>query len=158
MNTRIQVEHPVTEEVTGIDLIKDQILVAAGEEIPYRQKDIHMTGHAIEFRINAENPDRGFAPCPGTISVYHAPGGPGIRVDSHAYGEYRIPSLYDSMIAKLVVRGRDRNEVIRRANRALDEFVVEGVDTTIPFHLKVLRNEQFRNGDYSTSFIEEHYE
>jgi acetyl-CoA carboxylase biotin carboxylase subunit len=158
MNTRIQVEHPVTEVVTGIDLIKEQIRIAAGERLGYRQKDIIFQAHAIEFRINAEDPDRSFAPCPGRITTFHVPGGPGVRIDSHAYAEYLIPSHYDSMIAKLIVRGKDREEAIARANRALDEFVVEGVATTIPFHLKVLRNERFLSGQYSTSLVEDHYE
>jgi acetyl-CoA carboxylase biotin carboxylase subunit len=158
MNTRIQVEHPVTEQVTGVDLIKEQIRIAAGEPLGYKQKDIKMTGHAIEFRINAEDPDRNFQPSPGKLSVYHTPGGPGVRIDSHAYAEYVIPPHYDSMIGKLIVRGKDRDEAIRRANRALDEFVIEGVKTTIPFFFKVLRNEQFLSGAYSTSFIEENYD
>ncbi len=158
MNTRIQVEHPVTEEVTGIDLIKEQIRLAAGERLGYRQKAVHINGHAIEFRINAEDPDRQFAPTPGRISAFHVPGGPGVRVDSHAYAEYVIPPHYDSLIAKLIVHAPTRGDAIRRANRALDEFVVEGIKTTIPFHLKVLRNEQFLKGKYTTQFVEEHYE
>lgn len=158
MNTRIQVEHPVTEQVTGVDLIKEQIRVAAGEALGYKQKDITLQGHAIEFRINAEDPDRGFIPSPGKLSVYHTPGGPGVRIDSHAYAEYVIPTYYDSMIGKLIITAKTRDEAIKRANRALDEFVVEGVKTTIPFFLKVLRNEQFLSGNYSTGFIEENYE
>ena len=155
MNTRIQVEHPVTEEVTGVDLVKEQIRIAAGEQLPCRQRDIHIKGHAIEFRINAEDPDRGFAPFPGRIHHYHVPGGPGIRVDSHAYAEYFIPPNYDSMIGKLIVTGRTRAEAIQRAHRALDEYVVSGVPTTIPFHQKVIANDRFLAGDYSTSFIED---
>jgi acetyl-CoA carboxylase biotin carboxylase subunit len=158
MNTRIQVEHPVTEQVTGIDLIKEQIRVAAGERLGFGQKQVPLMGHAIEFRINAEDPDRNFAPCPGRIKTFHLPGGPGIRVDSHAYAEYVIPPHYDSMIGKLIVTGKTREEAIRRAHRALDEFVIEGVATTIPFHMKVIRNEQFLSGHYSTGFIAEHYE
>ena len=158
MNTRIQVEHTVTEQVTGIDLIKEQIRIAAGERLGYRQKLVRIEGHAIEFRINAEDPERGFAPHPGQITTWHVPGGPGVRIDSHAYGEYIIPPYYDSMIGKLIVTGRTREEAIRRAARALDEFVVEGVPTTIPFYLKVLHNEQFLNGNYSTNFVEENYE
>jgi acetyl-CoA carboxylase biotin carboxylase subunit len=158
MNTRIQVEHPVSEQVTGIDLVKEQIRLAAGEHLGYHQKQIEIRGHAIEFRINAEDPDRGFTPQPGKITAWHTPGGPGVRVDSHAYAEYVIPPHYDSLIGKLIVTGKTREEAIRRANGALDEFVVEGVATTIPFHLKVLRNEQFLSGQYSTGFVEEHYE
>ena len=158
MNTRIQVEHTITEEVTGIDLIKQQIRLAAGERLGLRQKQVHVSGHAIEFRINAEDPDRSFAPAPGRIAVYHVPGGPGIRVDSHAYAEYVIPPNYDSMIAKLIVKGATREEALARANRALDEFVIEGVATTLPFYFKVLRNARFLDGSYTTAFIEEHYE
>ncbi len=157
MNTRIQVEHPVTEEVTGIDLIKEQIRVAAGEALGIRQKQVELRGHAIEFRINAEDPDRGFAPNPGKITIWHVPGGPGVRIDSHAYAEYKIPPYYDSMIAKLIVHGRTRAEAIARAQRALDEFVVEGVKTTIPAHQKILKMEPFLKGDYNTGFMEEHY-
>ena len=158
MNTRIQVEHPVTEQVTGIDLIKEQIRIAAGERLWLRQKSIEIRGHAIEFRINAEDPDKGFRPNPGRITAWHVPGGPGVRIDSHAYVEYQIPPYYDSMIGKLIVHGHTREEAIRRASRALDEFVVEGVTTTIPLYLKILRNEQFLSGQYTTGFIEEHYE
>jgi acetyl-CoA carboxylase biotin carboxylase subunit len=158
MNTRIQVEHPVTEQVTGIDLIKEQIRIAAGERLGLRQKSIEIRGHAIEFRINAEDPDNAFRPNPGRITAWHVPGGPGVRIDSHAYVEYQIPPYYDSLIGKLIVHGHTREEAIRRANRALDEFVVEGVTTTIPLYLKILRNEQFLSGQYSTGFIEEHYE
>lgn len=158
MNTRIQVEHPVTEEVTGVDLIKEQIRIASGERLGMRQKQIQLDGHALEFRINAEDPDRGFMSNPGTITTYHPPGGPGIRIDSHAYADYRIPPHYDSMIAKLIIHAKTREEALRRANRALDEFVIEGVETTIPFFLKVLRNEQFLSGEYGTGFVEEHYE
>jgi acetyl-CoA carboxylase biotin carboxylase subunit len=158
MNTRIQVEHTVTEVVTGIDLIKEQIRIASGERLGIRQKEVRIEGHAIELRINAEDPDRSFAPNPGRISAYHVPGGPGVRVDSHVYAEYVIPSYYDSMISKLIVVDKTRTEAIARANRALDEYVIEGVATTIPFFLKVLRNEQFISGAYTTSFIEDNYE
>ncbi|HOE95187.1 MAG TPA: acetyl-CoA carboxylase biotin carboxylase subunit [Candidatus Sumerlaeota bacterium] len=158
MNTRIQVEHPVTEELTGIDLIKEQIRIASGEKLGYRQKDIEFRGHVIEFRINAEDPDYNFAPNPGKLTTFHVPGGPGVRIDSHAYSEYVIPPHYDSMIAKLIVKGKNRAEAVRRANRALDEFVVEGIRTTIPFFLKILRNERFLSGDYTTAFVEEFYE
>jgi acetyl-CoA carboxylase biotin carboxylase subunit len=155
MNTRIQVEHPVTEEVVGLDLIREQIRVAAGERIEIPQKSIRLNGHAIEFRINAEDPARNFQPSPGKITAYHVPGGLGVRIDSHAYAEYVIPPYYDSMIAKLIVRGADRDEALRRAARALDEFVIEGVKTTIPLHQKVLESEKFRSGHFSTGFIAE---
>jgi acetyl-CoA carboxylase biotin carboxylase subunit len=158
MNTRIQVEHPVTEAVTGVDLIQEQIRIAAGEPLTLRQKHIQFNGHAIEFRINAEDPSRGFAPCPGKILHYHAPGGPGIRIDSHAYAEYRIPSNYDSLVAKLIIHAKTREEALARAARALDEYVVEGVATTIPFHQRVLRTPRFRRGDYTTRFIEEAFQ
>ena len=138
MNTRIQVEHPVTEWITGVDLVKEQIRVAAGEPLSIRQEDVKLDGWAIECRINAEDPDRNFMPSPGTIQFYLPPGGAGVRVDSAAYSGYRIPPYYDSMIAKLIVWGKDRNEAIRRMVRALSEFAIEGVKTTIPFHLKLL--------------------
>ena len=157
MNTRIQVEHCVTEMVTNIDIVKEQIRVAAGLPLQYAQEDVVFSGHAIECRINAEDPERNFMPCPGVIEVYHAPGGPGVRIDSHAYREYRIPPHYDSMIAKLIVRGRDREEAIRRMSRALDEYIIEGVKTTIPFHKWVMENPVFRRGDFGTHFIDEHY-
>lgn len=154
MNTRIQVEHPVTEEVTSIDLVKEQIRVAAGEKLRIRQEDVRLTGHSIECRINAEDPSRNFMPSPGLVTTYHAPGGPGVRVDSHVYEEYVIPPFYDSMIAKLIVTGADRDEAIRRMDRALAEFIIEGVATTIPFHQKVIRSEEFRRGDFGTGFVE----
>jgi acetyl-CoA carboxylase biotin carboxylase subunit len=154
MNTRIQVEHPITEYVTGIDIVRQQILVAAGEKLPYKQEDIRFNGHAIEVRINAEDPDRNFMPCPGTISTYHPPGGPGIRVDSHVYEDYIIPPTYDSMIAKLVAWDVDRMRCIRRMIRALDEFIIEGVKTTIPLHKKIMQNSRFLRGKYDTHFIE----
>lgn len=153
MNTRIQVEHPVTELITGIDLIKEQIRVAAGEKLGYTQSDIKINGWAMECRINAENPDKNFMPSPGTITTYHPPGGPGVRIDSAAYAGYSIPPFYDSMIGKLIVWGRDRDEVINRMKRALLEFKIEGVHTTIPFHLKVLDNALFRRGEVYTNFI-----
>jgi len=154
MNTRIQVEHSVTEMVTNMDLVKEQLLVAGGEKLSMKQKDIAINGHAIEFRINAENPDRNFMPSPGPLNLYLPPGGPGVRVDSHAYQGYRIPPTYDSLVAKLMVWGKDRQEAVERGLRALDEFVVEGIHTTIPFHMKVLNNAFFRKGDISTSFIQ----
>jgi len=153
MNTRVQVEHPVTECVSGIDLIKLQLRLATGEPLYLDTKDITMSGHAIECRINAEDPETGFTPCPGTVKVYHPPGGPGIRIDSHIYAGYQIPPHYDSLIAKLISYGEDRNEAIHRMLRALDEFIIEGVKTTIPYHKRLLKNEAFRAGEFSTDFI-----
>jgi acetyl-CoA carboxylase biotin carboxylase subunit len=154
MNTRIQVEHPVTEFVTGIDILKEQLRIAAGEPLNMPGKELRLRGHAIECRINAEDPDKNFMPSPGKITHYHAPGGIGVRVDSHAYQEYTIPPFYDSMIAKLIVHGRDRDEAIARMLRALDEYVIEGIKTTIPFHKRVLANQQFQRGQVTTSFVE----
>ncbi len=156
MNTRIQVEHPVTEMVTGIDLIKQQILVASGHKLQYRQSDIKMTGHSIECRINAEDPDRNFLPSPGRVDAYIAPGGPGVRVDSHCYPGYAIPPFYDSLVSKLVVWGADRAEAIQRMQRALDEYAITGIKTTIPFHQRVMQNQHFQHGDVSTDFVEKH--
>jgi acetyl-CoA carboxylase biotin carboxylase subunit len=156
MNTRIQVEHPVTECVTGVDLIKEQIRVAAGLPMSVKQEDIRFQGHAIECRINAEDPERSFLPCPGKIDAYIAPGGPGVRVDSHAYPGYSIPPFYDSLVSKLIVWGRDRTEAIQRMQRALDEYAITGIKTTIPFHQKVLAHPSFQNGDVSTDFVEKH--
>lgn len=154
MNTRIQVEHPVTELVTGIDLVKAQIRVAAGEHLGIKQEDVQIRGWAMECRINAENPDKNFMPSPGKIEFYHVPGGPGVRVDSAAYQGYTIPPYYDSMVGKLIVWGADREEAIQRMKRALEEFVIEGIHTTIPFHLKVLENAFFRRGEVYTNFIQ----
>jgi acetyl-CoA carboxylase biotin carboxylase subunit len=156
MNTRIQVEHPVTELVTGVDLIKEQILVASGQKLSFTQEDIKINGWAIECRVNAENPDKNFMPSPGKIDMYLAPGGFGVRVDSAVYPGYTISPFYDSMIAKLIVHGRTREEAISRMKRALDEFVIEGVDTTIPFHLRLLEHEQFVSGDFDTKFLEKY--
>jgi acetyl-CoA carboxylase biotin carboxylase subunit len=152
-NTRLQVEHPVTEEVTGIDIVKLQILVAAGEEIPFSQEDVEFKGHAIEFRINSEDPSNNFLPVAGKIEKLTLPGGPGVRVDTHIYPGYKIPPYYDSLLAKLVVWGRTREEAISRGERALEEFVVEGLPTTIPFHKKVLGNAFFKKGEVYTNFV-----
>jgi len=154
MNTRIQVEHPVTECVSGVDLLKLQIRLAAGELLPFAQGDIQLEGHSIECRINAENPDKGFAPCPGSIRVFHQPGGPGVRVDSHIYSGYTVPPNYDSLLAKVITHGSDREEAIARMERALQEMVIEGVDTTISFHQKLLRHPDFRMGRVNTGFME----
>ncbi|MBP0724412.1 acetyl-CoA carboxylase biotin carboxylase subunit [Bacillus sp. RG28] len=156
MNTRIQVEHPVTEFVTGIDLIKEQLKVAQGMKLEYKQEDVSLKGWSIECRINAENPDKNFMPSPGKIITYLPPGGPNVRVDSAVYSGYTIPPYYDSMIAKVIVHGKTREEAIAIMKRALEEFVVEGVYTTIPFHLKLLQNEIFVKGHYNTKFLEEH--
>ena len=153
MNTRLQVEHPVTEMVCDVDLVREQIRIAAGEPLGYDQKDIHFSGHAIECRINAEDPLT-FMPTPGTISVFHPPGGLGVRVDSALYAGYRVPPYYDSMIAKLIVRAPTRLEAIQRMRRALDEFVIEGVKTVIPLHLKILDDPQFRSGEYTIHWLE----
>ena len=154
MNTRIQVEHPVTEAVTGIDLIKEQIRVAAGHRLSFSQEDVHWKGHAIECRINAEDPDRDFMPCPGQVTLYHPPGGPGIRVDSHLYTGYRVPPHYDSLLAKVIATGATRREAIQTMLRALDEMAVDPLKTTIPFHRKVLNDPSFLAGRYSTHFLE----
>jgi len=153
MNTRIQVEHPVTEEVTGIDLVKEQIRVAGGDHLSVPQGDFRLRGHAMEFRINAEDPVT-FAPHPGKIKEFHLPGGPGVRVDTAAYRDYVIPPHYDSLIAKLIVKGKDRAETLARARRALEQFIVEGVKTSIPLHRQIIANEKFINGDFSTKFME----
>lgn len=156
MNTRIQVEHPVTEMVTGIDLIKEQIRVASGEKLTVKQQDVTFTGWAIECRINAENPEKNFMPSAGKINMYLPPGGFGVRIDSAAYPGYTIPPYYDSMIAKVITYGNSREEAISRMKRALSEFVIEGVHTTIPFHLKLLEHESFVEGQFNTKFLELH--
>ncbi|PTJ91295.1 acetyl-CoA carboxylase biotin carboxylase subunit [Staphylococcus simulans] len=155
MNTRIQVEHPVTEMVTGIDLVKLQLLVAMGEPLPFTQDDIKINGHAMEFRINAENPYKNFMPSPGKITQYLAPGGYGVRIESACYTNYTIPPYYDSMVAKLIVHEPTREETIMAGLRALSEFLVLGIDTTIPFHIRLLENEIFNSGQYSTKFLEQ---
>lgn len=158
MNTRIQVEHPVTEWVTGIDLIKQQILIAITGKLELTQSDIIQRGAAIELRINAEDPAKQFAPCPGTVALFLPPGGFGVRVDSHVYPGYTIPPYYDSLLAKLVVWGEDRSDCIARARRSLDEFVLDGVATTISFHQSVLQTPEFVNGTYTTRFLEHYIE
>jgi acetyl-CoA carboxylase biotin carboxylase subunit len=155
MNTRIQVEHPITEMITGIDLIKEQINIAAGKELAFRQKDIKIKGHSIECRINAENPDKDFRPSPGKIEQLNVPGGPGIRLDSAVYQGYTIPPSYDSMIGKLIVHGRDRIEAISKMKRALGEFVIEGVDNNIDFQFDILSDEDFVKGVYNTGFLKD---
>ncbi|PEM21281.1 acetyl-CoA carboxylase biotin carboxylase subunit [Bacillus toyonensis] len=156
MNTRIQVEHPVTEMVTGMDLIKEQILVASGEKLSLQQEEVQFNGWAIECRINAENPAKKFMPSPGKVEMYLPPGGFGIRVDSAVYPGYSIPPFYDSMVAKLIVHGKTREEAIAKMKRALSEFVIEGVHTTIPFHLQLLDHPDFVKGEFNTKFLEEH--
>lgn len=155
MNTRIQVEHGVTEEITGIDLVKWQILIAQGEHLTMDQSDIKLRCHAIECRVNAEAPLRNFAPCPGQINLCYFPGGHGVRIDSHIYGGYTIPPYYDSLLAKVVTTGRTRDIAIDRMNRSLQEFIIRGVDTTIPFSRAIMMDPVFRSGKYSTKFIEE---
>ncbi|MXY48790.1 MAG: acetyl-CoA carboxylase biotin carboxylase subunit [Gemmatimonadetes bacterium] len=154
MNTRIQVEHPVTEMVVSQDLVKEQIRVAAGHPLGFAQEDVQMRGHAIECRINAEDPDRNFMPSTGEITSFHTPGGYGVRVDSHVYAQYVVTPFYDSMLAKLIVWGKDREEAMTRTERALEEFIVEGINTTIPFHQFMLRHPTFRSGQADTDFVE----
>jgi len=154
MNTRIQVEHPVTEMVTGVDLIKEQIKVASGDKLSLSQEDVTFNGWSIECRINAENPEKNFMPSAGKIHMYLPPGGYGVRVDSAAYPGYSIPPYYDSMIAKLIVHAPTRDEAIEKMKRALGEFVIEGINTTIPFHIKLLQHEQFVSGEFNTKFLE----
>lgn len=157
MNTRIQVEHPITEAVTGIDLVKTQIKVASGEKLSFSQKDIHINGHAIECRINAENPELNFRPSPGKIEALHTPGGFGIRIDSAVYQGYTIPPYYDSMIAKLIVHAPTRDEAIMKMKWALAEFIVDGVDTNIDFQLKIIGHKAFKDGNYNNSFLEKEF-
>ncbi len=155
MNTRIQVEHPVTEVTTGFDLLKEQIRVAAGEPLsfPMNGEAVRHRGHAIEFRINAEDPERNFAPCPGTITTFHPPGGPGVRLDTHVYNGYTVPQYYDSLLAKLIVSGSSRAEAILRARHVLDQFIIEGVPTTIPFLRRIVDDRHFVEGDVDTGFV-----
>jgi len=154
VNKRIQVEHPITEEVTGVDLVKAQIAVAMGETLRISQEEVSFTGHAIECRINAENPYADFAPSPGRVEMYYAPGGKGVRLDSHVYAGYTVPPHYDSMVAKLITVGKDRREAIARMSRALSEYMITGIKTTIPFELAIMRDPNFRRGVYATNFIE----
>ena len=158
MNTRVQVEHPVTEMVTGVDIIKEQIKIASGEKLQYKQEDIKFEGHSMEVRINAENPDKNFMPCPGTITGLHIPGGNGVRVDTAIYNGYTVPPTYDSMLAKLIVHGKDREESIAKMKSAVAEFVVDGITTNIDFLLKILENENFKTNNYDTSFIQKEME
>jgi acetyl-CoA carboxylase biotin carboxylase subunit len=153
MNTRLQVEHPVTEMVCGVDLVAEQLRVASGERLEARSTEAK--GHAIEFRINAEDPRRNFLPSSGPVEFYNAPGGPGVRVDSHLYSGYRVPPHYDSLLAKLIVHATDREVAIRRGVRALDEFALVGLETTLPLHLAILDDEEFRRGGVTTSFLSE---
>jgi acetyl-CoA carboxylase biotin carboxylase subunit len=154
MNTRIQVEHPVTEEVTGLDIVKEQIRIATGEPLSLTQDEVELRGHAIECRINAEDHEHGFRPSPGRITYWYKPGGPGLRVDSHVYAGYVVPPYYDSMVGKLIAYGKDRAEALRRMQIALEEIIVEGIKTTIPFHLMALRDPRFQAGDLDTHFVE----
>jgi acetyl-CoA carboxylase, biotin carboxylase subunit len=155
MNTRIQVEHPVTEMITGVDLIAEQIKIAQGLPLSFTQDEVVLKGHSIECRVNAEDPDHNFRPHPGKISGYLAPGGPGVRMDSHIYTDYEIPPYYDSLIGKLIVWGADRNTAIKRMKRALKECAITGVPTTINFHQRVLENPAFLAGEVYTNFVEE---
>ncbi len=155
MNTRIQVEHPVTEVTSGFDLVKEQVLVAAGAPLSFPNEDVRLRGHAIEFRINAENPDRNFQPSPGVIRTFHPPGGPGVRLDTHVYAGYRVPPFYDSLLAKLIVSGKTREEALIRARYALNSFVIEGIDTTIPFLSEIVDDPVFQRGEADTRFVEE---
>jgi acetyl-CoA carboxylase biotin carboxylase subunit len=153
MNTRLQIEHTITEMVTGIDLVREQIRVATGAPLPFTQDDIHFSGHSMECRINAENAET-FRPSPGVIKGYHAPGGLGVRVDSALFDGYRVPPHYDSMIAKLIVHGKSRNECMMRIRRCLQEYVIGGIETTIPLHQRILADPDFINGDYDIHWLE----
>jgi len=157
VNCRVQVEHPVTELISGVDIVKEQIRIAAGEKLSFDQGDVKLSGHAIEVRINAEDPARGFRPSPGEITKYVAPGGPGVRIDSHVYAGYKVPPNYDSLLAKLIVHAPNRGAALDRMARALDEYVIEGIKTTIPIHREIVRNAFFRKGDYDTGFLDEYF-
>jgi acetyl-CoA carboxylase, biotin carboxylase subunit len=154
MNTRIQVEHPITEVITGIDLVKEQLKVAGGEGLSVRQEEIPLAGHSIEFRINAEDPENDFFPSPGEVTTVEVPGGPGVRVDTAVFAGYQIPPFYDSMVGKLIVWGTDREEALARGRRALEEYRLEGIKTTIPLHLRLLDDEAFLSGQYHTGYLE----
>lgn len=158
MNTRIQVEHPITEEVTGIDLVRLQILLAAGEKLKLKQEDIQMKGSAIECRINAEDPDKDFLPSPGLINFCYTPGGKDVRVDTHIYSGYHIPPFYDSLIAKVITKGKNRAEALKKMDRALGEFLIEPIKTTVGFCRKVINNPDFKRGKYHTGFLEKFLE
>lgn len=158
MNTRVQVEHPVTEEVTNIDIIKEQVKIASGKKLEYKQKDIKIEGHSMEARINSEDPNKNFLPCPGTVTELHLPGGNGIRIETSIYAGYKIPPTYDSMIAKIIVHGKNREESIAKMESALSELVVEGVVTNTEFILKILQDEEFRSNKYDTSFISKKFD
>ena len=157
MNTRVQVEHPITEAVSGVDIVKEQLRIAAGETLSISQKDIHFTGHSMECRINAEDPEKNFMPCPGLITGLLIPGGNGIRVDTAVYAGYRVPQTYDSMIGKLIVHGKDRAEAIAKMKSALGEFIVEGINTNTDFLYKIVDNENFKTNNYDTSFIKREF-
>jgi acetyl-CoA carboxylase biotin carboxylase subunit len=158
MNTRVQVEHPVTEAITGVDIIKEQIRIASGSPMKHTdQAAIPLDGHAIEFRINAEDPDAGFRPAPGLVEAFNPPGGFGVRIDSHVYSGYRVPPYYDSLLAKLIVWGESRDEAIARGRRALDEFIITGIPTTIPFHERVVTNAAFQSGEFYTDFVDREF-
>ena len=157
INTRVQVEHPITETITGVDIIKEQLRIASGEKLQYKQDDIKFTGHSLEARINAENPYKNFMPCPGEIKELHIPGGNGVRIDTAIYPGYKIPPTYDSMIAKIIVHGKDRNESIAKMKSALGEFVIDGISTNIDFLYKILEDEDFISNNYDTSFIAQKY-
>ena len=157
MNTRIQVEHPVTEAVTDLDLIKEQICIAAGERLSFSQEDIKISGHAIECRINAENPEKNFMPVPGTITELHLPGGRGVRVDTAVYHNYKIPPNYDSMILKLIVHDKDRKSAIAKMRSALGELVIEGITTNLDFQYEIINHEEFERGNIDTDFIPQHF-
>lgn len=157
MNTRVQVEHPITEAISGVDIVKEQLRIAAGETLSISQKDIHFTGHSMECRINAEDPEKNFMPCPGLITGLLIPGGNGIRVDTAVYAGYRVPQTYDSMIGKLIVHGKDRAEAISKMKSALGEFIVEGINTNTDFLYKILDNENFKTNNYDTSFIKREF-
>jgi len=155
VNTRIQVEHTVTEELTGMDLVKEQIRIAMGEKLEVKQKDVRFEGHIIQLRINAENPANNFTPSPGKLEYFIAPGGPGVRIDSACYSGYTIPPTYDSMIAKLIVKGKNRKEAIAIAKRALREFHIGGIHSTIPFHLYMLEDSRFLANDYTITYVDQ---